>query len=81
MRCLDSAGLIEGVESVVVAAAYEINPEAALIAVRREFISAYCVVVVVSNWLRAALLFLTEAERLLKWPSDWAIMSSGEAGP
>ena len=83
MRLLDSSGVIDGVESVAVAAAaaYELDPEAVLIAVRRDFISAYCIVVVAANWSRDAPLFVAEAERLLEWPSNWAIVSSVEAGP
>ena len=83
MRLLDSSGVIDGVESVAVAAAaaYELDPEVVLSAVRRELISAYCVVVVASKWSRAAPLFVTAAARLSKWPSNWAIMSSVEAGP
>ena len=43
MRRLDSSGVIDGVESVAVAAAaaYELDPEVVLSAVRRELISAY----------------------------------------
>ena len=78
---LASAGGIEGVESVAVAEAYELEPEVVLSEVRRYFISAYCVVVVAANCLRAASLFVAAASRLLKWPQNWAIMSSGEAGP
>ena len=73
MRRLASAGGIEVVESVVVAASYELNPEAVLSAVRRDFISPYCVVVVAANWSRAAPLFVAAAERLSKWPSNWAM--------
>ena len=65
-------------ESVAATAAYELKPEAFLSAVRREFISAYCVFVVAANWLWAAPLFVAAAERLSKWPSKWAIMSSRE---
>ena len=45
-------------ESVAAAAVYELDIEAVLSAVRKDFISAYCVVVVAANWLRVAPLFV-----------------------
>ena len=66
MQHLDSLGGIEGVESVAVAEEYELGMEAVLIVVRRDFISAYCVVVVEANWSRTAPLLGTAAERLSK---------------
>ena len=68
MRRLNSAGCIEGVESVAVAAAYELDPEAVLSALRRDFISADCVVVVAANWLRAVPLYMVAVARLSNWP-------------
>ena len=61
---MDSDGVIEGMESVTAEAAYELDLEAALRVVRRAYISAYCVVVVASNWSRAAPLFVAATERL-----------------
>ena len=73
MRRLDSDVVIEGMESVEAAAAYELEMEAALRVVRRDYIYAYCVVVVASNWSRAAPLFVAAAARLSKWTSNWAM--------
>ena len=61
MQRLSSAGVIEGVESVAEAAAYELELEAVLSVVRRDFISVFCVVVVVANWSRSAPLFVAAA--------------------
>ena len=69
MRRLNSAGCIEGVESVAVAAAYKLEREAFLSVVKRDFIYSYCIVVVAANWLRAAQLFVAAAARLSKWSS------------
>ena len=66
MQRLASVGGIEGVESVEAASAYEIELEEFLIAGRRDFIYAYCVVVVVANWTRAAPLLVASAARLSK---------------
>ena len=73
MRRLDSVGGIEGVESVAVAAVYELGLEAVLSAVRRDFISAYCIVMVAANWSSAAPLLVVAAARLSKGPSNWAM--------
>ena len=73
IRRLDSAGLIKGVKSVAASAVYELKLEVVLRVVRRAFIYVYCVVVVASNWLRAAPLFVVAAARLSKWPSNWAM--------
>ena len=64
VRCLSSVGGIEGVESVAAAAAYELGLEAVLSAVRRAFVSAYCVVVLAANWSRSAPMLVAEVERL-----------------
>ena len=62
------------------AAAYELELAAVLSLVRRAFISAYCIVVVASNWSRAAPLFVAVVARLSKWSSKWD-MQSREAVP
>ena len=76
MQHLASVGGINGAESVAVAVAYElgleVRLEAVLRAASRALISVYCVVVVAVNWLRAAPLFVAEAARLSKCPSNWA---------
>ena len=56
--------LAEGVESVALAAAYEIGLEAVLSAVRRALISVYCVAVVTANWSRTAPLLVVATARL-----------------
>ena len=66
MRNLASVRGIKGVESVEAEAEYEPGLEAVLSAVRRAFISEYCFVVVVVNWLRAAPMLVVAAARLLK---------------
>ena len=73
IRRLASAGEIKGVDSVAASAAYELKLEVVLRVVRRDFIYAYCVVVVAANWLRAAPLFVVVAARLSEWPSNWAM--------
>ena len=50
MRRLASVVGIKGVESVATAAEYEPGLEVVLSALRRDFISGCCVVMVVVNW-------------------------------
>ena len=68
MRRLALVGGIEGGAVSGAAAAYELRIEARIEAVLSAVISAliyeYCVVVVASNWLRAATLFVAAAVRL-----------------
>ena len=62
-------------DSVAVAVAYEIRIEVrlekVLRAASRALIYVYCVVVVATNWLRAAPMFVVVVARLSKCPSNW----------
>ena len=67
---MEPMGVIEGVDSVVVAAAYELSfeahLEAVLSAMSRALISEYCVVVVAANWSKYTLMFVAVPARLSK---------------
>ena len=64
MQHLASSGGIEGVESAAAAAAYEVELEVVLSVVRTTFISAYCVIMMATNWSRATPLFALVEARL-----------------
>ena len=79
MPFLACSWVIGGVAAVSAAAECEPFP-AAFNEASKGLISEYWVVVVAASWSRAAPLFLAAEERLSKWPSKCAIISSEERG-
>ena len=80
MRFLDCSWVVGGVAEVAATAECEPLTAAAFNKVSKDLIYKYCLVVVAASWSRAAPLLVVAEARLLKCPSNCAIISSEERG-